>query len=77
MTQTERDRLVALKKANKTTAATPERQLAICQPVRLTAFSATPPVENRMAAVTSSRRSRKPEDAKAYPARLATCLAGC
>src|SRR4029077_364461 len=39
-----------------TTAATPERNPAICQPVNAAALIAAPPVENRIAA--SARRSR-------------------
>src|SRR5690348_8115340 len=39
------------------TAATPERKLAICQPVSAAALIAAPPVENRKAAPRSCKRA--------------------
>ena len=44
--------------ASRTSAATPERKQATCQPVRVADLMAAPPVENRIAAATSSSRLR-------------------
>ena len=44
--------------ASRTSAATPARKQATCQPVRVAALMAAPPVENRIAAATSSSRLR-------------------
>src|ERR1039458_6118684 len=58
--------------ASRTTAATPARKQATCQPVRVAALMAAPPVENRIAAATSSSRLRSGETlrwAGAAPAR--------
>src|ERR1039458_2106133 len=44
--------------ASKTSAATAERKQATCQPVRDADLMAAPPVENRIAAATSSNRLR-------------------
>src|SRR5689334_25335111 len=44
--------------ASNARAATSDRKLATCQPVSDAALNAAPPVENRTAALTSSRRWR-------------------
>src|SRR5690348_3057500 len=49
--------------ASNTAAATPERKQATCQPVRVAALMAAPPVEKRRAAVNRSRRLRRGDDA--------------
>src|ERR1039458_2835181 len=56
-------------------AATADRKLATCHPVKLAALMAAPPVENRTAAATSSKRLRNGEDSMGQRA-ASTCLRG-